>query len=108
MPIERRTMWLIVFFDLPVKTANKRRAYTQFRKKIMRYGFSMRQYSVYETHCPTNEAADKYTRKISEIVPKDGKVSILRISDAQFGSMIHFYGKMRIKPLKSPIQLELF
>ena len=40
-------MRVIVFFDLPVKTAQDRREYARFRKKLVKSGFIMMQQSVY-------------------------------------------------------------
>ena len=40
-------MRVLVLFDLPVETAADRRAYTQFRKFLIRNGFIMMQESVY-------------------------------------------------------------
>jgi CRISPR-associated protein Cas2 len=101
-------MWLFVFFDLPVMGAHDRRAYTLFRKQLIRFGFSMQQYSVYVTHSPTNEVADGYTQKVSKIVPNKGTVSILRVSDPQFGNMVNIEGQKRVKSPKAPKQLQLF
>ena len=42
-----RFMRMIVFFDLPVTTKKDRKAYTDFRKFLIRDGFIMLQYSVY-------------------------------------------------------------
>ncbi len=46
-----RFMWVVVMFDLPVDTKKARREYTRFRKKLLRDGFMMLQYSVYARHC---------------------------------------------------------
>ena len=45
--MRERAMRLIVYFDLPVKTANDRRAYNKFRKHLIMQGFIMIQESVY-------------------------------------------------------------
>ena len=41
-----RFMRVMVFFDLPVKTKKDRKAYTDFRKFLIKDGFIMVQYSV--------------------------------------------------------------
>jgi len=46
-----RHMWIIVFFDLPVKKPAQRRAATQFRKFLLKDGYIMLQYSVYARVC---------------------------------------------------------
>ena len=40
-------MRVLVFFDLPVVTAENRREYTRFRKFLLKNGFLMLQESVY-------------------------------------------------------------
>lgn len=40
-------MRILVFFDLPVTTGEERRAYTKFRKFLIKDGFLMLQESVY-------------------------------------------------------------
>jgi CRISPR-associated protein Cas2 len=38
-------MWIFVFFDLPTETAALRKEYAQFRKKLLKDGFQMQQFS---------------------------------------------------------------
>ena len=42
-----RSMWVLVFFDLPTETKTERRAAGQFRKKLIKDGFAMFQFSIY-------------------------------------------------------------
>ena len=42
-----KIMWLFVFFDLPTNTKTERKAASGFRKKLLKDGFTMMQYSVY-------------------------------------------------------------
>jgi CRISPR-associated protein Cas2 len=103
-----RTMWLFVFFDLPVETKGQRRAATDFRKFLLKDGFSMMQYSVYVRHCASAESADMHTGRVQKAVPSQGQVSILRVTDRQFGNIANFWGAAA-KPLPpAPPQLELF
>lgn len=93
-------MWLIVTFDLPTTHKADRKAYAQFRKGLQALGFTMRQYSVYERHCPSREKAEAYIEKVRRILPPRGKVSILQITDKQFGMIRNFYGNHETpKPL---------
>ena len=89
---EYRVMWLIVFFDLPVMTKKERREATDFRKQLMSDGFLMYQYSVYVRPCGSSENADAHTRRIHSFMPSKGKVSIMRVTDKQFGAIGVFYG----------------
>ena len=101
-------MWLVVMFDLPVDTAAARRAYTDFRKVLLRDGFARMQFSVYIRHCASEENADVHVRRVECNVPGDGEVRIIQITDKQFERMRVFWGKRRKAPEQAPTQLELF
>ncbi len=101
-------MWLFVFFDLPTATKKDRQNYTVFRKRLQQDGFSMMQYSVYIRHCASKESMEVHLRRVKKIVPNKGQVSILKITDKQYGDIINLWGKAT-KPLQpAPKQLELF
>jgi len=103
-----RIMWLFVFFDLPTETKKDRKNASLFRKNLLKNGFAMMQFSVYIRHCASGESADVHEKRINQIVPPLGKISILRITDKQLGSIINFWGAKKIESLHSPNQLELF
>ena len=101
-------MWLFVFFDLPTETKKNRRDAARFRKDIMKDGFTMMQFSVYIRHCPSGENADVHLKRVNKVIPEKGQVSILRVTDKQYGEIINYWGAT-ISPLASaPQQLELF
>jgi len=103
-----RIMWLYVFFDLPTETKKERRAASLFRKSLLQDGFTMFQYSIYIRHCASRENAAVHKQRVMKILPVKGKVSILCITDRQFGMMETYHGK---KPKPQPPrsrQLELF
>ena len=103
-----RCMWLIAMFDLPVDTKSARKAYTHFRKSLLKDGFTMLQYSVYTRHCASKENAAVHHKRIERALPNDGEVRVLSITDKQFERMQVFWGKKRKKPEPPPVQLELF
>ena len=103
-----RIMWLFVFFDLPTETKKDRRNASQFRGNLLKDGFSMMQYSVYVRHCASSESADVHEKRINRLVPPLGKVSVLRITDKQFGMIINYLGKAKQESVDAPTQLELF
>lgn len=103
-----RIMWVLVFFDLPTDTKNERKAYADFRKKLIADGFTMFQFSVYVRHCASAENAEVHTERVRRILPELGSVGILRITDKQFGQIELFVGK-KVESLNPPVQqLELF
>ena len=105
---EYRIMWILCFFDLPTETKIERQRHTQFRKDLLRDGFTRFQLSIYVRHCPSVENATVHIARIKSMMPPKGSVSILCITDKQFGKIQIFYGrKEKAKPKVSP-QLELF
>ncbi|WP_298741281.1 CRISPR-associated endonuclease Cas2 [uncultured Chitinophaga sp.] len=103
-----RIMWLFVFFDLPVETKKERKAATGFRKNLMKDGFNMMQYSVYVRHCASDESAQVHIRRIKTFVPEKGQVSILKVTDKQYGDIMNFWGAKEKSLPSGPKQLEMF
>ena len=103
-----RLMWLFVMFDLPVDTQAARRAYAQFRKFLLRDGFSQVQYSVYARVCASEENMQVHARRVEARVPDDGEVRLICITDKQFERQQIFWGKLRKQPTAAPKQLEFF
>ncbi|MGL5560994.1 MAG: CRISPR-associated endonuclease Cas2 [Tannerellaceae bacterium] len=101
-------MWLFVFFDLPVTTKKERKVASQFRLFLEKQGFMMMQFSVYIRHCGSKEAADVHIRRVKTMIPISGKVSILMITDKQFGDILNYVGRNPQKSLEKPVQLEFF
>jgi CRISPR-associated protein Cas2 len=101
-------MWVLAMFDLPVDTKAARRAYTQFRKHLLKDGFTKMQFSVYVRHCASEENTDVHVKRVQAAVPDDGEVRIISITDKQFERMRIFWGKRRQPPDPPPAQLELF
>ena len=109
-------MWLFVFFDLPVTTKKEIKAATLFRKNLEKDGFSMMQFSVYIRHCASRESLEEHIKRIKAILPESGKVSLLSVTDKQYGDIFNFWGKPKSinkskitqKVIGEPIQLEIF
>jgi len=103
-----KIMWLFVFFDLPTHTKKDRHNASVFRKRLLNDGFTMMQFSVYTRHCGSSESADVHTQRIKKLVPAKGQVSIMRITDKQYGNIINFWGKASTPLPPKPAQLEFF
>lgn len=105
---EYKIMWIFVFFDLPTETKTERKGASDFRKNLISDGFIMYQFSVYLRHCSSYANAEVHTKRVQKLMPPLGQVSILSVTDKQFGMMKNFFGN---KPAKQPTlfdQLELF
>ena len=52
---------------------------------------------------------NKDTKRVKSIVPNTGMVSILSVTDKQYGDIINFWGKEKEKKVPTdPLQLEFF
>lgn len=101
-------MWIFVFFDLPTTTKLERKHAAQFRKALEKDGFTMMQYSVYIRHCPSKENRDVHIHRVKSFIPDKGFVSILSVTDKQYGDIINIWGKKTAPLPEEPHQLELF
>ena len=105
---EYRVMWVLVLFDLPAETKKDRKIYSEFRKKLLRDGFTMFQFSIYVRHCASKENADVHIKRVKSFLPDFGKIGIMCITDKQFGEIELFYGKKPTEVNSPGQQLELF
>ena len=80
-------MRLLVFFDLPVTTKEKRRTYTSFRRFLIRDGYDMIQWSVYGRMVNGIDDAAKHLKRLSDNLPKEGSIRYLQVSEKQFANM---------------------
>lgn len=105
---EYRIMWVMVLYDLPTDTKAERKAAAQFRKRIMGDGFTMFQFSAYVRHCASKENADVHIKRVKSILPANGEIGILCLTDKQFGEIELFSGKKPQAVATPGQQLELF
>ena len=103
-----RIMWVLVFFDLPTETPAERKIAARFRKNIMRDGFQMFQFSIYLRHCSSRENSDVHITRVKKILPENGHVGIMCITDKQFGMMEIFHGHKEVGKNPPAQQLEMF
>ena len=101
-------MWLLTMFDLPVDKPEKRIEYARFRNALKRLGFIRLQYSVYARYYASEEATEIHRKKIATLLPPEGEVRLVSITDRQFGKMQVFSGKNLKKTEEPPEQLLLF
>lgn len=101
-------MWLLVMFDLPVVEKKERKAATEFRNTLLDMGFEMSQFSVYVRFCTGIAQVETYCKRVENILPEGGKVSILQFTDKQYERIVCFEGKTKQPPEKMPDQYALF
>ncbi len=105
---EYRIMWILVFFDLPTDTKRERKAAGDFRKQLLKDGFTMFQFSIYVRHCASRENADVHLKRVKAILPQYGQVGILTITDKQFAGIELYTARKETEPNAPGQQLELF
>ena len=101
-------MWLFVFFDLPTITKTQRRDAALFRKSLENDGFRMMQLSVYIRHCFSKENMDVHIKRVKSSIPSCGLVSILSVTDKQYGEIKNFWGAIERNNPQKPQQLTIF
>lgn len=101
-------MWVMVMFDLPVDSRERRHVYAKFRKWLLQDGFMQVQYSVYARPCPSEENAAMHRGRVRDKTPSEGHVRVLTFTDKQYGRMEIYIGKRPGEPEKQPEQLSFF
>jgi CRISPR-associated protein Cas2 len=77
-------------YDLPVCEDSDRKKASKFRQGLLDIGFEMSNFSVYCRWFGSKEQAAPYIDKIREFAPDNGgTISILAITDKQFGNIIN-------------------
>lgn len=93
-----RFMRMLLMFDLPIDTAEERKAYRKFRKFILSEGFIMHQYSVYSKILLNNSANKAMIDRLQKNNPKNGKITLLTVTEKQFSRMIYLSGVKDTSP----------
>jgi CRISPR-associated protein Cas2 len=81
---------------------------TEFRKGLLKSGFTMFQFSIYVRFCFSKENAVVHASRVKKALPELGKIGILTITDKQFKMMELFYGKKSQDPPYKSYQISLF
>ncbi|MFD0892396.1 CRISPR-associated endonuclease Cas2 [Luteolibacter ambystomatis] len=102
--------WLMVAFDLPVKTKAERKRATDFRKFLLDDGFQMIQFSVYARPCVTFARQETHLRRIRLAVPEEGSIRAIYITKAQWERAYIIHGKpaKEAPPEEIPEQIQLW
>ena len=58
--------------------------------------------------CASRENAEVHIKRVKAILPKNGKVAVMQITDKQFGMIELYHGQTEVESQAPPQQLELF
>lgn len=98
-------MRVLVFFDLPVVTAENRREYTRFRKFLLKNGFLMLQESVYCKLALNGTAEKAIIDNVYKNKPEEGLVQLLSVTEKQYSKMNIIIGNVKSEVLDSDERL---
>lgn len=100
-----RFMRVLVFFDLPVLTAENRRAYTRFRKFLLKNGFLMLQESVYCKLALNGTAVNAIVDNVHKNKPEKGLIQLLTVTEKQYAKMDIVVGDLKSEVLDTDERL---
>ena len=100
-----RYMRMILMFDMPIETAEERKAYRKFRKFLLSEGFIMHQFSVYSKLLLNNSANKAMIDRLQVNNPKKGSITLLTVTEKQFARMIYLNGERNISVANSDRRL---
>lgn len=98
-------MRVLVFFDLPVVTGEQRKAYTRFRKFLIKSGFMMLQESVYCKLALNGTVVRGIIDNVHKNKPAEGLVQLLTVTEKQYAKIDIIVGEVKNEILDSDERL---
>lgn len=74
-------------FDLPSQETKEKKEYVKFHREIIRNGYFMMQYSIYCKAINFKTKVDSEIKKVKKILPSEGNVRLLVITEKQYDDM---------------------
>lgn len=94
-------MMILIMFDLPRETIEERKAANQFQKRLVRLGFEMKQYSVYEREMKTSKNVENLINIICTQLPKEGSITLYQLPNEVSNNQIRILGSGTVKILSN-------
>ncbi len=85
--LEDKFMRVLLLFDLPTRTKQDQKRAAKFRSALVKLGFFMMQFSVYMRICKGHSAARAAVARVRGVLPPQGNVRSLIITEKQFDNM---------------------
>lgn len=92
-------MRVILFYDLPFDNKEDTKEYTKFRSNILKLGYIQIQYSVYVKVIQTKSMIQQHVKKVNSIIPRNGSIRILSLTDKQYHDMYLLRGQMNMNEI---------
>lgn len=83
----------ILFYDMPMLTADERKRYRDYRKCLIENGFYQLQESVYIKALKTKESYKNLQQKLIEKLPKGAKIRLILMTEKAFDGMEYLAGQ---------------
>lgn len=80
-------MRLVVMYDLPMTDKFLNREYNHFHNFLIKEGFHMIQYSIYNKIFPNNDNVERQISRLEKNCPKKGHVRCFSITESQYSKM---------------------
>lgn len=102
--------WLVVAFDLPVKTPEQRKKATHFREFLIDDGFQMMQFSVYIRSCVSFARQETHIDRVKKNLPPEGSVRAFFVTRSQWerSFVIHGSPAKETEAEQLPEQIQLW
>jgi CRISPR-associated protein Cas2 len=102
--------WLIVAFDLPVKSREQRKQASSFRKFLIDDGYLMAQFSVYIRACVSFARQETHLSRLTKHLPPEGSVRAVFVTRAQWERSFVIQGTPAVESRaeKIPEQIQLW
>lgn len=98
-------MRVIVLYDLPIISSSDIKAYTKFRKFLIRNGFMMMQKSVYTKLALNQTICRNIMENVRKNKPDAGVVQMIAITERQYSKMEIVVGEIQTTVLSSDERL---
>ena len=92
-----RIMMLLVCFDLPRDTKEKRKDARKFRQRLLDMGFTLKQYSLYERPIQRSNVKEKIIAELTEKLPKYGLITVYTLPDDVNDEQLQILGENAVK-----------
>lgn len=79
-------------YDLPNNSTDENKEYLKFRKSLIKYGYTMMQFSIYIKCLNVKTKFKSEVKKISQFIPSNGNIRVLAITEKQYQDIIYLKG----------------
>lgn len=94
-------MMVLLLYDLPRNTVEERKAANKFQKRLVRLGFVMKQFSVYEREVRSISSVERLIEVIRKQLPEDGTITLYRLPKEVNNAQLQILGNGVVKLVRT-------